>query len=102
MRLNFDKCNVCTGNQGGCQNCLDNPLKNNKGVTMGNLDQLFTEALGPAEERQLEEEYSYDRGYVITKSGIELTAQSQKDEALGIEKKKSDSSIDETIKAAFV
>ena len=86
MRLNFDKCNVCTGNQGGCKKCSDNPLEHQSQIGSGSLDKQFDSAFG---------DYKRPAGGPGTKTMTEAEI----DKALGIEKK--DNDIDEAVSKAF-
>lgn len=93
MRLNFDKCNVCTGGRGGCVGCADNPLEDQRRIGSSSLDKQFSEALGPYERPGLEENKIGTR---------EDMSQEEIDKMLGLEKKKVDSLIDEAISEAFI
>lgn len=67
----------CKGCNGSCKTCfIDNEGEKN----MTDLDRRFTEAVGPHQRAESEEDLGYDRVFRITPTGVELTPASKRDE----------------------
>lgn len=106
MKNDFTKCNNCKKRIGSCTNCGDNPLKNERGGNMKDIDKAISEAFGKPENVLLDERIYSERmnaDFKNRKKDLSLTEAQRKDfdEATLVEIEGRDSSLDTKFCEAF-
>ncbi len=106
MNNDFTKCNNCKERIGSCTDCGDNPLKNERGNNMEDIDKAISEAFGKPENVLLDEKIYSERmnaDFNNRKEDLSLTEAQRRDfdKATLVEVRGRDRSLDTKFCGAF-